>query len=97
MLAISLNQNPFQHLNTRSLELVLKSDSMVLERDLFLNLGQVQNLSLDVSSSVGPANQSSADVGNPATKYKIGVPNSVFLKHLKLGQKSYTCTCDNIG
>ena len=40
----------FQHLRSRTLSLQIRGSSeVVLDRDLFLNLGRVQNLSLDVS------------------------------------------------
>ena len=69
-----------------------------MERDFFLNLGNVRNLSLDLSGhlSIHP-NTTLADVANPATKYTVGVPNSVLLKDLNLGQKAYPCHCSNIG
>ena len=40
----------FQHLRSRSLSLkVIASEEVNLDRDLFLNLGRVQNLSLDMA------------------------------------------------
>lgn len=40
----------FQHLRSRTLSLkVIASEEVNLDRDLFLNLGRVQNLSLDVA------------------------------------------------
>ena len=43
----------FQHLRSRTLSLkVIASEEVNLDRDLFLNLGRVQNLSLDVSGNL---------------------------------------------
>jgi hypothetical protein len=40
----------FQHLRSRRLELIVRAQGRAdLDRDLFLNLGRVQNFSLDVS------------------------------------------------
>ena len=88
----------FQHLTATNLQLSVISDHVSLERDLFLNLGSVQNLSLDMSSSVVMLpNTTTAELANPATKYSVGVPTSVFLKDLNLGQKAYPCNCASIG
>ena len=74
------------------------SDHVTIERDLFLNLGSVQNLSLDMSGTVAMRpNVTTAEVANPATKYTVGIPNSVFLKDLNLGQKAYPCSCSSVG
>ena len=90
--------SPLQHLSSASLKLSLISDEVRLERDLFLNLGSVQNLSLDISRSVLKSpNNSVAEVANPSTKYKVGIPNSVFLKDLVLGQKALPCSCHSVG
>ena len=43
----------FQHLRSRTLSLkVVATEEVNLDRDLFLNLGRVQNLSLDVSGNL---------------------------------------------
>ena len=90
--------SPLQHLSSASLHLSLISDEVRLERDLFLNLGSVQNLSLDISGSVLMSpNNTVAEVANPSTKYKVGIPNSVFLKDLALGQKALPCSCHSVG
>ena len=90
--------SPLQHLSSASLHLSLVSDEVRLERDLFLNLGSVQNLSLDISGSVLMSpNNTVAEVANPSTKYKVGIPNSVFLKDLALGQKALPCSCHSVG
>ena len=89
---------PLQHLSSASLKLSLISDQVRLERDLFLNLGSVQNLSLDISGTVLMSpNRTMAEVANPSTKYKVDIPNSVFLKDLVLGQKALPCTCHSVG
>ena len=87
-----------QQLSSSHLKLSIISDQVSMERDFFLNLGSVRNLSLDLSGhlSIHP-NTTLADVANPATKYTVGVPNSVFLEDLNLGQKAYPCHCSNIG
>ena len=70
----------------------------MLERDLFLNLGRVQNLTIDLSGSTSNSpNHTRAELANPATKYKVGIPNSVFLLNLNLGEKSYPCSCYSLG
>ena len=45
-----ISQLFFQHLRSRTLSLkVIASEEVNLDRDLFLNLGRVQNLSLDMA------------------------------------------------
>ena len=87
-----------QHLTSASLQLSVISDDVRLERDLFLNLGSVQNLSLDISGSVlASPNNTLVEIANPSTKYRVGIPNSVFLKDLVLGQKALPCSCHSVG
>ena len=87
----------FQHLTASSLEFSVISEQVNLEQDLFLNLGHVQNLSIDLSGSVSQQNTTVGQIANPSTKYRIGLPNSVFLKDLNLGDKAYPCSCFQIG
>ena len=87
----------FQYLTASNLDFSVISEQANLEQDLFLNLGHVQNLSIDLSGSVSRGNNTSAQIANPATKYKIGIPNSVFLLDLQLGDKAYPCSCSSIG
>ena len=50
---LRLTKKSFQHLRSRTLSLkVIASEEVNLDRDLFLNLGRVQNLSLDVSGNL---------------------------------------------
>ena len=87
-----------QHLTAARLQLSVIADDARLERDLFLNLGAVANLSLDLAASAGGRpNTSTAALALPATKWRPGVPNSVFLQELKLGQKAFPCTCSSVG
>ena len=87
-----------QHLTAARLQLSVIADDARLERDLFLNLGAVGNLSLDLAASGGGRpNTSTAALALPATKWRPGVPNSVFLQELKLGQKAFPCTCSSVG
>ena len=87
-----------QHLTAARLQLSVIADDARLERDLFLNLGAVGNLSLDLAASAGGRpNTSTAALALPATKWRPGVPNSVFLQELKLGQKAFPCTCSSVG
>ena len=86
-----------QYLTGSHLKFSVISDSATLEQDLFLNLGQVQNLSIDLGRSATQNNNTSAMISNPAMKYKIGIPNSVFLLDLVLGRKAYHCSCSSIG
>ena len=52
-LGLRLTKKSFQHLRSRTLSLkVIASEEVNLDRDLFLNLGRVQNLSLDVSGNL---------------------------------------------
>ena len=92
------NELSLQHLSSLDLKLHFISDHVNLERDFFLNLGNVRNLSLDISGHITSLpNTTTADLANPATKYTVGVPNSVFLEDLKLGEKALPCHCSNIG
>ena len=87
-----------QHLTAARLSFSVISESVLLERDLFLNLGRVQNLTIDLSGSTSSSpNHTRAELANPATKYKVGIPNSVFLLDLNLGEKSYPCSCYSLG
>ena len=87
-----------QHLRSARLAFSVISDDVRLERDLFLNLGQVQNLTIDLSGSTSNSpNHTTAELANPATKYKVGIPNSVFLVDLNLGEKAYPCSCYSLG
>ena len=86
-----------QDLTSTSLHLNLISDSISLDRDIFLNLGRVKNLSLDLSTSSSPSNDTSAELANPANKFAPGLPFSVYLEELSLGSKAFPCTCSNIG
>lgn len=93
-----LHPAALKHLTSASLQLSVISDDVRLERDLFLNLGSVQNLSLDISGSVlASPNTTLAEIANPSTKYRVGIPNSVFLKDLVLGQKALPCSCHSVG
>jgi len=49
----NLNPAAFKSVTSRRLELELVSDYISLERDLFLNLGATQNLTVDVAASLG--------------------------------------------
>lgn len=92
-----LNVN-FQHLTSARLSFSVISEEVTLERDLFLNLGQVQNLTIDLSGTTSNSpNHTTAELANPATKYKVGIPNSVFLLDLNLGEKAYPCSCYSLG
>ena len=92
-----LNVN-FQHLTAARLSFSVISEEVTLERDLFLNLGQVQNLTIDLSGTTSNSpNHTTAELANPATKYKVGIPNSVFLLDLNLGEKAYPCSCYSLG
>ena len=86
-----------QYLSGSDLKFSVISDSVTLEQDLFLNLGNVQNLSIDLGGSVTNKNNTVALINTPAMKYKIGIPNSVFLVDLQLGRKAYPCTCSSVG
>ena len=87
-----------QHLSSTRLTFSVISEEVTLERDLFLNLGQVQNLTIDLSGSTSNSpNHTRAELANPATKYKVGIPNSVFLVDLNLGEKAYPCNCYSLG
>ena len=87
-----------QDLTATSLHLNLISDSISLDRDIFLNLGQVKNLSLDLSMSSSPSNNdTSAMLANPANKFAPGLPFSVYLEELNLGSKAFPCSCSSIG
>lgn len=92
-----LHPAAFKHLTASSLEFSVISEQVNLEQDLFLNLGHVQNLSIDLSGSVSQQNTTVGQIANPSTKYRIGLPNSVFLKDLNLGDKAYPCSCFQIG
>jgi hypothetical protein len=83
--------------SSRRLELKIVADKIRLDQDLFLNLGQVQNLSLDLSEAVGNRSKPGAELGNPASSYRPSLPNTVFLTDLRLGQKYLSCNCDSIG
>ena len=87
-----------QDLTATSLRLNLISDSISLDRDIFLNLGRVKNLSLDLSMSSSPSNNdTSAVLANPANKFAPGLPFSVYLEELNLGSKAFPCSCSSIG
>lgn len=88
-----------QYVTSSSLHLTVISEQATLERDVFLNLGQTRNLTVDLAGSTAtqPNLTDLASLANPATKYTVGIPNSVFLLDLKLGNKAFPCTCSNIG
>jgi len=94
---VRLHPAAFKDLTATSLHLNLISDSISLDRDIFLNLGRVKNLSLDLSTSSSPSNDTSAELANPANKFAPGLPFSVYLEELSLGSKAFPCTCSNIG
>jgi hypothetical protein len=79
------------------LELKIIADKISLEQDLFLNLGQVSNLSLDLAEAVGNRSKASVELGNPASSYRPNIPNTVFLSELRLGEKYLSCNCDTAG
>lgn len=99
----------FQHIRSRRIHLSFRAETRLhLDRDLFLNLGRVQNLSLEISP---PANlepgaihnrsyHSSGDLrrlGNPVTTYEPGHPRAVFLTRLRLSGNRWPCECDDGG
>lgn len=86
-----------QDLTATSLHLNLISDSISLDRDIFMNMGRVKNITLDLSMSSSPSNDTSAMLANPATKFAPGLPFSIFLEDLNLGSKAFPCTCSSIG
>ncbi len=76
-----------------------------VDRDLFLNLGRAQNLTVQVSSGegsdVGNASQHlegpERRLGNPVTTYAPGHPRAVFLSGLEVRGNRWDCDCDGIG
>ena len=73
------------------------SDDISLDRDIFMNLGRVKNLSLDISMTSSGSNNTVAVLANPANAFTPDLPYSVFLEDLSLGSKSFPCTCSSIG
>ena len=86
-----------QDLTSTSFRLNLVSDDISLDRDIFMNLGRVKNLSLDLSMTSSGSNNTVAVLANPANTYTPDLPYSVFLEDLSLGSKSFPCTCSSIG
>ncbi|XP_023332215.1 chaoptin, partial [Eurytemora carolleeae] len=93
----NLHPAVFKGLQSRELSLTLISDKILVERDLFLNLGRAQNLTLNLAGRVGNRSKVSAVLENPASSYTLGAPYSVFLEGLNLGDKLYPCNCDSMG
>ena len=85
-----------QQLKSRNLMMRIRSNEFSLDRDLFLNLGRVQNLSLEISPPVDP-NSKNHKLGNPVTGYMPNYPRAAFLEHLRLGGTTYDCSCNGIG
>ncbi len=96
----------FQRLRSRRLHLrFVPSGRLHVDRDLFLNLGRVQNLSVEVadggrSSSAHNLSAHATDprhLGNPVTTYAPSHPRAVFLRQLRIGGNRWGCDCDGIG
>ena len=85
-------------MTSRRLDLKIVADKIRLDQDLFLNLGQATNLSLDLSEAVGNRSKPGVElVGSPASSYRANIPNTVFLAELRLGEKYLACNCDTVG
>ena len=85
-----------QHLQSRTLAITVKvTEDFHLDRDLFLNLGRVQNFSFDFINPT--ASDLTQKLDNPVTTYSPDHPRAVFLKRLKIGDATWDCSCDGIG
>lgn len=71
------------------LHLAFENTSMtLLQRDLFKNLGFVQNVSVDVR------NNEFKNLGNPSTGHRPDLPRKTFLTQLKMSNNRWACNCD---
>lgn len=94
-----------QHLRCRRLQINFRaSQTLNLDRDLFLNLGRVQNLSVNAVSlsdgqvaNVSKHESGHRDLGNPVTTYTPNHPRAVFLEQLQIRGNRWPCNCDGIG
>eukprot|EP00095_Tigriopus_kingsejongensis_P001502 snap_masked-scaffold1086_size63525-processed-gene-0.1 protein:Tk01502 transcript:snap_masked-scaffold1086_size63525-processed-gene-0.1-mRNA-1 annotation:"hypothetical protein DAPPUDRAFT_119395" len=98
-----LHPAAFKHLRSRRLRLNFHAtETLNLDRDLFLNLGRVQNLSVETTSTSNVFNVSEhrtglRHFGNPVTTYAPNHPRAVFLEHLRIAGNQWPCNCDAIG
>ena len=92
-----------QHMRSMRLKMNFRASSLLnVDRDLFLNLGRVQNLSVDVRpSGVNVANFTmhakgeKRHLGNPVTTYAPNHPRAVFLDNMRVAGNQWDCQCDN--
>ena len=95
------NYPHFQHLGSRRLTLRFSptdGDSVLsVDRDLFLNLGRVQNLTVVVDPPRDKDESTGRRLGNPVTAYTPGHPRAVYLEDLDVGGSAWQCDCDGIG
>ncbi len=69
-----------------------------LDRDLFLNLGRVQNLSVEViNASASASSDGDRRLGSPVTAFTPDKPRAVFLDGLVVGGNLWDCDCQGIG
>lgn len=101
----NLHPAAFKHLRCRRLQINFRaSQTLNLDRDLFLNLGRVQNLSVNAVSlsdgqvaNVSKHESGHRDLGNPVTTYTPNHPRAVFLEQLQIRGNRWPCNCDGIG
>jgi len=103
---VQLSPAAFKNLRSRRLQFnVIAKRALEIERDLFLNLGEVENVTVFVEGSKDAANVEThlgfggeeRSLGNPVTSYAPGHPRAVFLRDLKVSGNVWTCECDDIG
>ncbi len=102
---VDLHPAAFKQLRSLRVRLrFLARRRLSVDRDVFLNLGRAQNVTVEVlADSVDVHNASmhlsgaERRLGNPATTYSPGHPRAVFLEGLRLAGNAWDCDCDGIG
>jgi hypothetical protein len=85
----------------------MPSGRLHIDRDLFLNLGRVQNISVEVSDpntiigsvahNLSAHTDADRHLGNPVTTYAPSHPRAVFLQQLRIAGSRWNCDCEGIG